>query len=194
MLKLNATGMLSEYDGRKPDALKIFDAGIISVRLAGQICIQRQDIFEYTGPVEVKVVKYNGRIRLLELVLKRIHALYKGSPFKSTNKIRSYQNTDDYRETGRRLSVIRDSSKPLEHQLRQSILLGTGNCSEMAYVALALCQKFKLNPLLLVYESKQGFTHVVCGVDVNGSRYILDPWANILCEEKKFLGPCWHPN
>ncbi len=177
--------------GHSLNVLKLLDAGIISSRLAILMNADVKNVLENTTPVEVKIGNFNGRIRLLEIVLKKIHNLYKGSQYKSATKIRNYQNSVDYNEMVRRLGEVsvgevREDVELLEDSIKKSIELEAGNSPEMAYIALVLCHNYKLNPHLLDCVTKRGFGHSVCGVDVDGSMYILDPWANILCEENEF--------
>ncbi|QWA11623.1 hypothetical protein GTU79_02075 [Sodalis ligni] len=184
-LKLNEKGLLLRSSGKSLNMLKIFDAGILKPRLANRMRIDIRDVIEDTEPVELKIVNSNGFIRLLEIVLKKVRDLYKGSQYKSTNKIRNHLSSDVEDERHRRLNVARNETENLDINLIKSIELETGNCGEMAHIALAICQKYKLNPLLIEYDTKEGFSHTVCGVSVDGSMYILDPWANILSEDNK---------
>lgn len=57
----------------------------------------------------------------------------------------------------------------------------------MAFIAYALCHKHGFNPELAYFESDGEFSHGACRIKVNNNFYMLDPWANILCEEKKYL-------
>ncbi|WP_227726204.1 hypothetical protein [Yersinia proxima] len=136
---------------------------------------------------EMEQIRNNNRLDTAKNILKEVRNIYKGSNYKSANKLRMNRTIDEHMECSRRLDIVREK-ETLHESLVKSIALKTGNCGELARVAYALCHVRKLSPKLNSYEtSDKSFNHAVCQVIVGGKKYIIDPWANLFCEEKHLI-------
>lgn len=137
--------------------------------------------------VENLIINNKPKLDIAKDILKEVRDIYKGSSYKSNNKLRMYRTLDDHMECDRRLDIVRNQ-KTTEEQLVKSIELKTGNCGEMTRIAYALCHDRNLSPRFNLYEiSDKSFNHVACQVIVGGKEYIIDPWANIFCEKKHHI-------
>ncbi len=124
---------------------------------------------------------------MLKFLLKKTRYLFKGG-LKTGNKIKINLTYDNFCQANNKILLLREvHHESVERSLSYCVEHEVGNCCEMAEIAYILCHKHGLNPEISVFESDGKFNHTVCRIMVDDRKYILDPWANILCDEKNYL-------
>lgn len=120
-------------------------------------------------------------------VLQETRSFFKGSRYKSTNKISLKQTVKDKLINRQRLAEVR-SCEGIENIVLKAIEKQSANCGELARITYVLLQNTNLRYRLAYYNDvvNHRFEHVVCQVMLEGEIYVVDPWANIFCHNANF--------
>lgn len=145
---------------------------------------------QHTKDFEINFVEARKERKTLaaKTALAQTRLYFKGSKFKSCNKIQHNTTLEDWITKNNILGMVRDSFL-IEFQLKRAIELKSGNCGELARIAYALCHQEGLKPELITYENPENknFNHAACIIEINEEDYIVDPWANIFCKHGEYL-------
>lgn len=140
---------------------------------------------EHLNNSQVKAAK----VKLAEKILQFTRGFYSGSSLKSANKFRYNRTPYNHMESAIKINDMRTHSNNIEELLLRSVFDQAGNCDEMAYIAYAYCYKYGLAPTILHYDDTKNdrFGHIVCQIELDGEKFIIDPWANIFCPVNEFI-------
>ncbi|WP_413723379.1 transglutaminase-like domain-containing protein [Sodalis sp. RH23] len=192
-LSVNAEGKVYGFYDYSHDLIKIIAAGIIRTGFAEKLVVVLEKIEVDKTAALANVVTSDDKLKLLNGILKKTRYFFKGSRFKSSNKIKTNDDIkvrwDEHIETIRLLGLCREYPNTgfLEEYIKFSVDHQVGNCGEMARITYAFCESYHLCPEFISFEKNKYSNHVACGVKINNEYYILDPWANIICKEINFI-------
>lgn len=120
-------------------------------------------------------------------ILTLTRALFKGSPYKSDNKITSRTTLEEWSAKINTINKVRTSGT-LEKQLEHAIASKSGNCGEMACLAYIFWYQIGLWPEMIEYDPTKGtFDHQACVIKIGTEDFVIAPWANILCRLEEHI-------
>lgn len=122
-------------------------------------------------------------------ILDTIKNHFKQSDFRSSSKLNLRRPYDAHVASYKKLLALRDTGLIREKEILKIAEKRAANCGEMARLAYAMCYKHDLKPIQGSWFRNEGkeFDHAVCQIDIDNEKYIMDPWANILCKKEDYI-------
>lgn len=122
-------------------------------------------------------------------VLQIIRSHFKGRASKCCSKLNLNIPYAKFIAGAKEIGDFRRANLSIDKEILTSVENRFANCNELATVAYALSHKHNLHPELAFYQfgkDKEG-GHVACQVMIEGEKYIIDAWTNILCRKEDYV-------